>query len=455
MLQLQTLPPSLAGMLQAFRPCFTAASFRTFVALVGGMIAQPARHTVCGMWQAAGLAGVRHHARGHRFFGRARWDPAQVSLVLLGLVVDRLVGPAAPVLIAVDDTLFRRSGRRVAATGWFHDGSAKTRAKDARVVWGNCWIVAGIIVRLPMLDRPVCLPVAATLCANNRAKKQALACALITRIAAALPGRSVHVVADSWYAGMDGASTVRPGAAGRGLPAGVTVTSRPRHNAAFHAIATPPVNKRGRPQRIGARLGTAKHLAATATATGLWRTAIVHRYGQDTTVHLAEFTVLWYGVYRSRAVRVILLREPGHPTKTGYHLALISTDLTTPDTDLIHRYAARWSIEICFEDAKQITGVGQARNRTPTAVARTVPFGLYTQTLVTLWYTEHGHHPDTVTDHRRHAPWYRTKTQPSYHDMIIKLRRTLIATRFLHTYPAQPTPEEIHTLRLAWTETAA
>jgi hypothetical protein len=450
MLQLQTVPPSLAGLLQTFRNCFTGPSFRTFTALVAGMIAQPGRRTVCGMWQAAGLAGVRHHAAGHWFFTRARWDPAEVGLALARLVADRFVPSGDPVDVAVDDTLFRRTGRRVAATGWFHDGAAKTRTASARVAWGNCWIVAGIIVRLPLLDRPVCLPVAAVLCRGNKAPKQRLACELIRRVAAALPDRQLHVVADSWYAGMDGATTVRPGAAGRGLPAGSTVTSRPRHNAAFHAIATPPVNKRGRPQRIGARVGTAKDLAATLT----WRRARVHRYGSTTTVDIAEATVLWYGVYRSRAVRIVLLRETGTVPKNGYHLALISTDLTSPTTTLINRYAARWSIEICIEDAKQHTGVGQARNRTPAAVARTVPFGLYTQTLVTVWYAEHGHHPDIITDRRQRAPWYRDKTQPAYHDMINKLRRTLIAARILATYPAQATPEELHTLRLAWAEAA-
>jgi DDE superfamily endonuclease len=451
MLQLQTLPPSLAGLLWAFRSCFTAPSFRTFTALVAGMIAQPGRRTVCGMLTGAGLAGIWHHARAHRFFAQARWDPAAVGLILLHLVVDRLVPTDAPILLAVDDTLLRRSGRRVAAAGWFHDGSTKTRNRQTRVAWGNCWIVAGIIVRLPMLDRPICLPVAATLCATNHARKQALACTLISRIAAALPGRTIHVVADGWYAGMDGAPTVRKTAAGRGLPTGVTLTSRPRANSAFRAIADPPMNKRGRPQRIGPRLGTAKAIAATLT----WHHTQVHRYGTTTAIDIAERTLLWYGVYRSRTVRLILLRdtpETGHTPKTGYHLALISTDLTTPATELIERYAARWSIEVAFEDAKQTTGIGQARNRTPTAVARTVPLGLYTQTLVTLWYTDHGHHPAIITTRRSTAPWYRDKTQPSYHDMINTLRRTLIAARILRTSPAQLTPEEIHTLRLAWTE---
>src|SRR5439155_17407191 len=117
--------------------------------------------------------------------------------------------------------------------------------------------------------------------------------------------------------------------------------------------------------------------------------------------------------------------------------------------------AARWSIEVAFEDARQVTGVGEARNRTPTAVARTVPFGLITQSIVVLWYTHHGHTPEATEDRRAQAPWYRTKTQPAYLDMIVKLRRTLIAARFLRGKPRQPTPEETLIVQQAWAAAAA
>jgi hypothetical protein len=66
-------------------------------------------------------------------------------------------------------------------------------------------------------------------------------------------------------------------------------------------------------------------------------------------------------------------------------IALVTTDLTTPVADIVHRYAARWAFEVAFEDAKQITGVGEACNRTPAAVERTVVFGLYTQSIVIIW----------------------------------------------------------------------
>jgi len=50
-------------------------------------------------------------------------------------------------------------------------------------------------------------------------------------------------------------------------------------------------------------------------------------------------------------------------------------DLESSAEDLVGRYAARWGIEQAFADARQILGVGDARNRTRRAVERTVPFG--------------------------------------------------------------------------------
>jgi hypothetical protein len=48
-----------------------------------------------------------------------------LGLAVARLVVARLLAAGAEVTVAVDDTLFKRSGRKVWAAGWFHDGSAK------------------------------------------------------------------------------------------------------------------------------------------------------------------------------------------------------------------------------------------------------------------------------------------------------------------------------------------
>jgi hypothetical protein len=184
------------------------------------------------------------------------------------------------------------------------------------------------------------------------------------------------------------------------------------------------------PRTRGTKIGTPHQLGATQP-----QTLTVTRYGRTRTITVHERRCLWYGVYRSQPVRVIVIHEPGRPG-----LALVTTDPHAPTAQLIERYASRWAIEIAFFDAKNITGVGEARNRTRLAVERTVPFGLFTQSLVIIWYHLAGHHPAVVTEHRRRARWYATKTHPSYHDMLVKLRRVLIAAEYRADPQGQPYP---------------
>jgi hypothetical protein len=402
------------------------------------------------MLVGAGLSRLWHHSRAHWFFCDARWSVEQVGLVLAGLIVDRLLGPDVPVLLAVDDTLMRRCGRKVAGAAWQHDGARKA-PKGRQVSWGTCFVVVGVVVTLPCTARPVCLPVLARLWRPKGVSKTVLAGQMIDALAGRLAPRVVHVVADAHYAGADGAPTRRQ-LHGRGLPDGVSLTSRLRVNAALHAIAERPARQRGgRPKRIGARLGSPTDLARTA----VWQRHTVYRYRRQVPVDLAETCCLWYGTYRSRTVRVVLVRDVGSRAKAGYDLALVTTDLHSPAVEILARYAARWSIEVAFEDARQHTGVGEARNRTPRAVERTVPFGLITQSIVVVWYAQHGHAPDIVDDRRARAPWYRTKTHPSYLDMLVKLRRVLITARFRAGTTQPPIPEETLELQLAWADAAA
>ena len=62
----------------------------------------------------------------------------------------------------------------------------------------------------------------------------------------------------------------------------------------------------------------------------------------------------------------------------------------------------------------------------------------------------HGHTPDDVANHRARARWYTTKTEPSYDDMTVKLRRVIIAARFRGRCPEQATPQETRAVLAAW-----
>jgi hypothetical protein len=432
-----TLPASLQVLLAWFQPCFTAPSFRTFCALACGFWAQTGRRTVCGMLTGAGLSAIWPHHRAHYFFARARWQPGDLGLALARLVVTLLVPAGQPVTVAIDDTLFRRHGKKVWAAGWFHDGSAAGKDKTG---YGNNWVIAGIVVTLPALSRPVCLPVLARLVikGTNSRSRLWLARRMTEDLAAALPGRTICVTGDAAYAGKEL----------RKLPATVTWTTRLRKDAALHELPPPRTGRRGRPRVKGARLPALAALAAAASFTPV----TVTRYRKTATVQAAALTCLWYSAFGSRPVQVILVRDrsPGR-----YDIALVTTDLDASPAAVIERYAARWSVEVAIEDAKQVSGAGQARNRTARAVRATVPFTLTCQSLAIVWYATAGHDPADVAEHRARAPWYVTKAEPSTADMTAKLRRVLIAAKFRLPRPGQLTPAEISALRLAWETPAA
>jgi hypothetical protein len=182
--------------LDVLRPCFTAPTFEVFTVLVTGLFAAPVGRTVCGMLTGAGLARVWHHARAHRFFSTARWCPHQLGLAVAQSVVSSLLAPGAPILLAVDDTLLRRRGKKVHGVGWFHDGSA---AGQVKLGYGNNWVVVAIVVMLPFLSRPVALPVLATLAVKGGATKPDLARDLVDQVAERFADRDVHIVADAAY----------------------------------------------------------------------------------------------------------------------------------------------------------------------------------------------------------------------------------------------------------------
>src|SRR5689334_22606769 len=313
------LPASLAGLLVLLRPVFTGPSFATFCGLAAGLCGQVRRRTVCGMLLGAGLSRCWPHDRAHYFFARAAWDLDELGVAVARVVVALLVPAGEPLVVAVDDSVFRRCGRRVCGAAWQHDGSSPARNK---LSFGTCFVTAGIVVALPFCSRPACLPVLARLHVPGKGKarkprKQAApastvsaAAALVTLLAGAFPGRVVHVVADAHY----------HGPALRDLPATVTWTTRLPKNAVLYALAPPRVRKPGRPARKGRRPGTWAEMAAAAA----WTPATVHIYGRDQAEDLAEVTCLWYGCLDTITVRVILARD------ADTTLALVTTDLAAP-----------------------------------------------------------------------------------------------------------------------------
>ena len=299
-------------------------------------------------------------------------------------------------------------------------------------------MTAAVVVPLPIAARPMAIPVPAKLVIKGTSSSSRLRPArrMAQAIAAALPGPCNP---------RRGRCRLRREGTQK-APAEHHLGHRLRKDAALHALPPARTGKRGRPREKGDRLGS---LAALASATASGQVTVT-RYVKTAAISAAAVTCLRPSAFGTRQVTVVLIRDkPG----TGYHLALVTADLDAGPAAAIERYAARWSIEVAIQDARQVFGAGQAR--TARVVERTVPFQLACQAITTTRYATAGHDPADVASHGARAPWYTTKSQPSTADMLAKLRRALIAAKYRASRPDQPTPEEINIIRPAWEDAAA
>jgi DDE superfamily endonuclease len=427
------MPATWKNLLEELAPAFRRRSTHAlFMALACGMILA-GRRTVVAVAAAAGMA--EQFRRACWFFSGAAWDVDALGLAVARLIVTYLLAEGEPLVVACDGTLFRRWGRKVFAARWAYDGAAQGGRK---VAFGNTWVIAAIVVRLPFCSSPVALPVLFRLWRGKGTASQVnLAAEMMKLLAGAFPGRQVHGTGDAAFHGE--ALIVE----------GTTWTTRVPANAVLYGPKPPRTGKRGRPRVKGDRLGTCAQIAASAD----WTDAVINAYGQDATVQVAAADALWHGSFKTAPGRVVLVKDPdsGKP----YDLGLFTLDTGAGPAAIAERHSWRWPIEPSNAAGKQLLGVGEACNRVQKAVERTVPSGFLIQSLLIIWYARCAWDPADIIRRRLLCPWYRTKTEPSAADMLARLRREFLKARISAIRPGQGHPDQIDTETWAWDNTAA
>jgi len=377
-----------------------------FMALACGLILAD-RGTVTGMAAAAGIG--RQWRRACWFFASAAWDADALGLAVARLIVKYLLSEGDPLVVAVDGTFFRRWGRRVAEARWAYDGSAQGGKK---IAFGNTWVILALVVRLPFCPSPVALPALFRLWRGKGTPSQVqLAGQLTELLVKAFPGREVHGTGDAAF---HGEPLVIEGA---------TWTTRLPASAVIHGPKPPPSGKRGRPREKGDRIGKCKDAAAIAD----WQDVTVRIYGKEQKVQAAAWPGLWYGSFGSAPGQLVLMREPD--SRKPYDLGIFTLDTELSPGAAIERYSWRWPIEPSNAAGKQVTGAGDACNRTAKAVERTVPFAFLVQSLMICWYAISCDPAAGLEQRRQRSPWYRTKATPAAADMHAALRDALTEAR--------------------------
>ena len=441
-----TLTSTMDASIQQFASCFTKPSFQTFRVIVTGWLLGHGRRVVTRILLAGDGLKLKTFSCYHRFFSQARWTVDAVARVMLALVL-KFIPDDAPIVVAVDDTLNRKTGKRIWAAGMHHDPLLST-ARRAAFSFGHNWVVLSVQLRLPFApDKTWSLPILMRLYRRKQKKRKPgrpreerkaigqatpreyrtrpqLAGEMIALLASWLPDRTIHVVGDSAYAGKS---------ISRHLPDNVHLTSRMVMNAALYdRPAKRRKGERGAPRKKGKRLPSPRELAKSKKVR--WTKTRVTLYGRRVRVWYKSCTALWYNSAGTRLLRIVVVHDPSGRRKDD---CFFSTDLSLSAKAILELFAMRWPLEVAFYNAKQFLGLEDPQNRTPQAVRRTAPLALYLHTLVILWFAEHGRFDAEA--YRRAHPWYTRKRTPSFADMLASLKKASLKES-ISRYPGHKPP---------------
>jgi hypothetical protein len=358
-------------------------------------------------------ASAAGHDAYHRLVRAGAWSLEALFEVLAQVMVAALC-PEGPLAIDVDDTLFHKTGRKVAGAGNFRDPIASTRTKVVYALGLNL-VVATLRVTPPWGGEPLGLPVNMRLYRKGGRTHVELAEDMVAQIEGWFPLRVVVVCADGAYASLARASLTT-----------AHVVSRMQRNAAL--FESPPARvpgQRGRPRKKGARLGTPPDLAAAARPQE-WKTVTLSLRGTPTDRLIYSRRVLWYGLLPDHLVLVVVVRDPAGRQPDGF---FFTTDVDCAAEWVAEHYAGRWSIEDTFRNVKQFLGGEQPQSWKHRGPERAAGLSLWIYSATWLWYlTTQG---AAVTWKRR--PWHPKKVAPSFADALACLRRTLWRQRIFAT----------------------
>jgi hypothetical protein len=340
----------------------------------------------------------------------------------LGLLITLLVPPGAAIVFGADDTVERRSGRKIRAKGCDRDAVRSTKKHVIRC-FGLKWVSMMLLVPVPWSRRVWALPFLTALCwpvepSPRRRHKTRVdgVRQMMQQVRRWLPGRRLVGVVDGGFAAVSLAITC--------VKHHVTVVSRLRWDAALdHPPGPQPPSKRGPNPTKGKRQRRLQSWAERSDSP--WETVeVVWSGGQLKTLWVFSRTALWYTPRQLPvAIRYVLVADPEGKLRME---AFCCTDLEATPVEILPWVVMRWSVEVTCDESRTHLGLETQRQWSDQAIARTTPVLLALCSLVTvlaLRLSHEGRIPVPV------AAWYH-QGEPTFSDCLALVRQPLWRARY-------------------------
>jgi hypothetical protein len=423
------LPAAIILVLAPFAPLFSKRVWWHAQILLLGAILAPGARTVAAALRVMGLGMERHFTNCHRVLNRAMWSALQGSRILLGLLIMLMVPPGATIVLGADDTLERRSGRKIKAKGCYRDAVRSSKRHVIRC-FGLKWVSMMLLVPVPWSRRVWALPFLTALCwpadkGSPRRHKTSIDWVrqMMKQVRRWRPDRQLVLVVDGGFAAVSLALAC--------VKHKVAMVSRLRWDAALYYPPAPqPPGKRGPKPLKGKRQRSLQGWAERSDTP--WETVEVDWYrGERKQLWIFSRTALWYTPgLPPVAIRYVLVADPEGKLRME---AFFCTDLEARPVAILQWVVMRWSVEVTFEEARAHLGFETQRQWSEQAIARTSPVLLALFSLVTVMALKLSHGvqiPVPMT------AWYR-KAEPTFADCLALVRRHLWRARYLVTSAPQ------------------
>ena len=403
------LPPEMVAILASFAPLFSDRTWVKAQTLAIGALLATGNRTVCAALRIMGLGRERHFTNYHRILNRDAWSCLAAGRILLGLIVAAIPGDW-PIALAADDTIERRSGRRIQAKGCYRDPIRSSR-KHLVKCFGLKWVALMVLVPVPWSQRVWALPILTAPCwpegAGRRAShKTSLDWTrqMILQVRRWLPERELILVTDGGFAAVELAHACQQHQ--------VTMICRLRLDAAlYHPPGPQPPGKRGPKPKKGLRQRRLTQWASRRDTP--WEEVEVNWYGgRRKVMQVFSRTGLWHRRGQDPvAIRYVLARDPeGERADAAY---FCTDDRPLPE-EILKYVVQRWSVEVTFEEARAHLGLETQRQWSDLAIARTTPVLLGLFSVVTLAALR-CHEAGLLSAQR--TAWY-AKEEPTFSDCL-------------------------------------
>jgi DDE superfamily endonuclease len=374
------LPEAIILVLAAFAPLFSERVWGHAQVLLLGVILTPGPRTVTAALRVTGLAMEHHFTNDHRVLNRATWSALRGSQILLGLLMTFLVPSGAPVVFGADDTVERRSGRKISAKGCYRDA---VRSSQKHVIhgFGLQWVSMMLLVPVPWSRRVWALPCLTALCwatAKGQQRRHKTSVDWVRHMMKQarrwLPGRRLVLVVDGGFAAVSLALAC--------VKSKVVMVCRLRWDAAlYHPPGSQPPGQRGPNPLQGKRQRSLQGWAARSDTP--WETVAVDGYkGERKPLGVVSRTALWYTPRQPPvAIRDVLVADPEGKLRME---ACFCTDLEATPVESLPGVVMRGSVEVTCEEARAHLGFETQRQWSDKAITRTTPVLLGLFSLVTV-----------------------------------------------------------------------